>query len=288
MPYSSDDAKLPSTSSGKTSPRKLLAARDLRPKKKFGQNFLMDAAAARRIAELCVTQRDDLVVEVGPGTGSLTQALLAVGGRVIAVEIDTELVGVLRGRADLAAAAFIEADALVFDFEQAAQGRRWCASGNLPYNIATPLILRWLESPAPPERIVVMVQREVAERFTAAPATPAYGSLSIAVQYAMHVRPAFTLGPQAFHPKPKVDSAVVVMERREHPAVTVRDRALFLKVVRAAFAYRRKTLANSLSLALGIERPRTQLALTHLGYDMEIRGEQLDMEAFGVLADTLV
>ena len=103
----------------------------------------------------------------------------------------------------------------------------------------------------------------------------------------MRVRRAFTLRPEAFHPKPKIDSAVVVMERRSQPAVAVRDPALFLKVVRAAFAYRRKTLANSLSLALGIERPRTQLALTHLGYDTETRGEALDMEAFGALAGHL-
>jgi 16S rRNA (adenine1518-N6/adenine1519-N6)-dimethyltransferase len=268
-------------------PRILLAAHDLRPKKKFGQNFLMDDAAARRIAQLYAPRAANLIVEVGPGTGSLTQALLATGARVIAVEIDPQLVGVLRERIDLREAQIVEADALTFDFEAAVRGSAWCAGGNLPYNIATPLILRWVESLAPPERIVVMVQREVADRFTAKPSTPAYGSLTIAVQYSMRVRRAFTLRPGAFHPKPNVESAVVVMERREQPGVAVRDPAFFLKVVRAAFAYRRKTLANSLALALGIERPRTQLALTHLGYDTETRGEQLDLDAFGALADIL-
>jgi 16S rRNA (adenine1518-N6/adenine1519-N6)-dimethyltransferase len=134
----------------------------------------------------------------------------------------------------------------------------------------------------------VMVQRDVADRFIAKPSTPAYGSLSIAVNYAMLVRRAFTLKPEAFFPKPGVDSAVAVMERRAEPAVIVRDRLFFGKVVRAAFAYRRKTLANSLSLALGIERSRTQESLARLGYDTEIRGEQLDLDAFGALADDLV
>lgn len=286
MPDTSDDAISSSTSSS-NSARALLGAHDLRPKKKFGQNFLMDAGAARRIAELCAPAPGDLVIETGPGTGSLTRALLAARARVLAVEIDPDLVGVLRARTDLQDARIVQADALAFDFEAAAAGEPWCAGGNLPYNIATPLIMRWVESPSPPQRIVVMVQREVADRFTAQPGTPAYGSLSVAVQYMMRPRRAFILRPSAFHPRPKIDSAVVVMERREQPAVAVRDRAFFLKVVRAAFAYRRKTLANSLTLALGIERARTQTALTSLGYDTETRGERLDLDAFGALADAL-
>jgi 16S rRNA (adenine1518-N6/adenine1519-N6)-dimethyltransferase len=247
----------------------------------------MDAAAARRIARLCVSETCERVFEVGPGTGALTQALTALHASVTAVEIDPELVAVLRARTDLANATIVQADALEFDFDTATRGTSWCAGGNLPYNIATPLILRWLELETPPERIVVMVQRDVADRFIAKPSTPAYGSLTLAVNYLMRVQRAFTLGPGAFHPKPKVDSAVVVMERRPEPAVIVRDRTFFLKVVRAAFAYRRKTLANSLLLALSIERARTQTSLARLGYDTEIRGEQLDLQAFGALADDL-
>jgi 16S rRNA (adenine1518-N6/adenine1519-N6)-dimethyltransferase len=286
MPDSSDDATSSSISSN-NSARALLAAHDLRPKKRFGQNFLTDGGAARRIAELCVLNEGDLVVEVGPGTGTLTKALLTARARVLAIEIDPDLVVVLRGREDLRAASIVEADALSFDFQAAANGAPWCAGGNLPYNIATPLILRWIESSMPPERIVATVQREVADRLLAAPGTPAYGSLTVAVRFMMRARRALALRPQAFHPRPKIDSTVVVMDRREQPAVAVRDRAYFLKVVRAAFAYRRKTLANSLTLALGIERARTQLVLTRLGYDTEIRGEQLDLDAFGALADAL-
>jgi 16S rRNA (adenine1518-N6/adenine1519-N6)-dimethyltransferase len=132
-----------------------------------------------------------------------------------------------------------------------------------------------------------MVQRDVADRFMAHPATPAYGSLSVVVQFAMRVRRAFTLGPNAFWPRPKVDSAVVVMERRDEPAVVCRNRDTFFRVVRGAFAYRRKTLSNSLALALGIPRERAQAALSQLGLDSEIRGEQLDLAAFAALADRL-
>jgi 16S rRNA (adenine1518-N6/adenine1519-N6)-dimethyltransferase len=296
MPFSSDDAKSPSTSSThepplaaeRTHPRALLAQHGLRPKKRLGQHFLMDAGVAARIAALCVQHPGDRVIEIGAGTGALTVALLAAHGDVSAVEIDADLVKVLRSRPELQAANIVQADAMELDTDALTQGEAWCAAGNLPYNIATPLITGWLELARPPQRIVVMVQKDVADRFTAKPSTPAYGSLTIAVNYTMLVRRAFTLKPEAFFPKPGVQSAVVVMERRAEPAVTVRDRLFFGKVVRAAFAYRRKTLANSIALALGIERSRTQESLARLGYDTEIRGEQLDLDAFGALADDLV
>ncbi len=268
--------------------RSLLNARGLRAKKRFGQNFLMDGGAVLRIARLCVPEEEKLpVFEVGAGTGALTQALLSLGAQVTALEIDTDLLGLLQEREELAGASIVHADALTFDFDAATDGRPWCAAGNLPYNIATPLILRWLELQNPPQRIVAMIQKDVADRFVAKPATAAYGSLTIAVNYTTHVRRAFTLGPNAFHPRPKVESTVVVLERRPSPAVRVSDPTFFLKVVRAAFAYRRKTLANSLALALGIERARTHEVLTGLGYDTEIRGEQLDLDAFGTIADRL-
>jgi 16S rRNA (adenine1518-N6/adenine1519-N6)-dimethyltransferase len=248
----------------------------------------MDAGVAARIAALCVDAPGERVIEIGAGTGALTQALLGVQADVTAVEIDADLVAILQARPELAGAAIVQADAMELDTQTLTQGEPWCAAGNLPYNIATPLIAGWLELAMPPKRIVVMVQRDVADRFIAKPSTAAYGSLTVAVNYWMHVRRAFTLKPDAFFPKPGVDSAVVVMERRSEPAVAVRDRLFFGKVVRAAFAYRRKTLANSIALALGIERSRTQESLVRLGYDTEIRGEQLDLDAFGALADDLV
>jgi len=225
-------------------------------------------------------------VEVGPGTGILTQALLAAGATITAVEIDPMMVRILEGRDDLRGVRLELADGLTFDYD-ATVVQPWCACGNLPYNVATPLVLRWLGLAIPPARIVVMVQRDVADRFTARPGTPAYGSLTLAIRYDMEVRRAFVLGPSAFYPRPRVDSAVVVMERRLCPAAPTRDRAFLLQVVRAAFAYRRKTLANSLSLALGIERAATQDALRALGLDTEIRAEHLELDAFAAIADRL-
>ncbi|MBD5634051.1 MAG: ribosomal RNA small subunit methyltransferase A, partial [Candidatus Eremiobacteraeota bacterium] len=251
----------------------------MRPKKHFGQNFLMDGGAISRIAALCVSRAGERVVEIGAGTGALTKALLERGAVVTALEIDPDLIGILRGRDDLADANVVEADALEFDYAAASGDSAWCAAGNLPYNIATSLVLKWLALESPPERIVAMLQRDVADRLIARPSTPQYGSLTLFVNYAVHVRREFVLRPSVFYPQPKVESAVVVMERRAQPAVAVRDRDFFLQVVRGAFAYRRKTLANSLSLALGIERTRTQSALASLQIDTEIRAEQLDLGA---------
>jgi 16S rRNA (adenine1518-N6/adenine1519-N6)-dimethyltransferase len=265
----------------------LLAAHGLRPKKRLGQNFLMDGGAAKRIAVACVSGTTSRVIEIGAGTGALTLALLACGATVTALEIDPDLIGILKEREDLAPARIVQADAMRFDFDGETGDEAWVAAGNLPYNIATGLIASWLEVRNPPERIVAMVQRDVADRLTAKPSTPQYGSLSLLAQYWTKPTRAFTLGPNVFYPKPGVESAVVILERRTEPAVSVRDRALFLQVVRAAFAYRRKTLANSLSLALGIERARTQSALARSNIDTEIRAEQLDLGAFAALADEL-
>jgi 16S rRNA (adenine1518-N6/adenine1519-N6)-dimethyltransferase len=216
----------------------------------------------------------------------LTEALIEAGAAVCAIEIDPEMTRILAGRPELTGVRIVEADALAFDYEAVAADR-WCACGNLPYNIATPLLARWLQLTRPPERIVAMVQRDVAERFTARPGTKPYGSLTVLANLSARVRRAFVLPPSAFYPRPKVDSAVVVMERLAEPPVHFRDRAFLLQVVRAAFAYRRKTLANSLALALGIDRARTQRSLAGLGLEAETRGEQLDLGAFARLADDL-
>ena len=265
----------------------MLNERGLRPKKRFGQNFMMDGGVSKKIAALSLSEPPVRVIEVGAGTGALTHALLATGSDVTALEIDPDLVEILNERDDLRGARIIFGDALEFDFDAETAGAPWIATGNLPYNVATPLILRFFELANPPERIVAMIQKDVAERFTAAPGTPQYGSLTLFVNFHASVRRALTLGPQSFYPRPGVDSSVVVLERRKTPPIDVRDRAFFLQVVRAAFAYRRKTLANSLLLALEIEREKTQRALALLGIDTEIRAEQLDLGSLGALADQL-
>src|SRR6185312_8599608 len=169
--------------------------------------------------------------EIGAGTGTLTQALLAEGAGVTAIEIDPELVALLRSRDELQAAHVVEADALEFDYTSYANAGPWLVAGNLPYNVATPLILRFCEMEDGPQSLTVMIQKDVAERLAAKPGTAAYGSLTVAVGYAMHVRREFTLGPGSFYPPPKVHSTVVRMERREQLPVHPRDLALFWKVV---------------------------------------------------------
>jgi 16S rRNA (adenine1518-N6/adenine1519-N6)-dimethyltransferase len=268
-------------------PRLLLAARGLRPKKSLGQNFLMDGGTAGRIARLAVDEPDQRILEVGAGTGALTAALLANGARVTAIDIDANLVAIVRERADLAGVEIALADALTFDYERYAAGEPWRVAGNLPYNIATPLLVRLAQLASPPDRIVAMIQRDVADRLTAAPGTSSYGSLTVAIGLTMRVERAFTVNAAQFYPRPNVVSAVVVLHRREVPAAEVRDRARFEQVVRAAFAYRRKTLVNSLTLALGIPRERIVSAMKTLDLDAEIRGETLDLRTFAALTEAL-
>jgi len=270
-------------------PKALLAAWGLHPKKRYGQNFLMDSGSARRIARLALEGAPAPVraLEIGAGTGALTLALLDEGADVTALEIDPELIALLRARRELDKARIVEADALNFDYAAYGGDTAWIVAGNLPYNIATPLMLGLIEMERGPASLTVMIQKDVANRLAAKPGTPAYGSLSIAVQYAMVVERAFTLGPRAFYPAPKIDSTVVRLLRRETPAVHPRDVSLFRKVVRAAFAYRRKTLANSLMLALGIERATIARAIAASALPPECRGEQLDLHAFSRLADAM-
>jgi len=272
-------------------PRALLEQLGYRPKKRLAQHFLMDAGAAARIArQICESPpatEDFRVLEIGAGTGQLTAALLERCKTVAAIEIDPDMIAALHSQPALSGATILQADALTFDYAGYAAGGRWRVAGNLPYNIATPLIMQWVEMPGGPEMIVAMVQKDVADRFAARPGTRAYGSLSVAVQYATSVERLFTLRPSSFYPRPKVSSTVVRLRRLPQRAVNVRDEGWFLQVVRAAFAYRRKTLANSLSLALGLKRNDVAQALEQLGIQTEIRGEEFGLDDFARLADRL-
>jgi 16S rRNA (adenine1518-N6/adenine1519-N6)-dimethyltransferase len=230
---------------------------------------------------------DARMLEIGAGTGALTLALLEQGADLTAIEIDPDLVTLLAARSDLARANIVHADALTFDYQRWSAGHRWHVAGNLPYNVATAVMLRLIEMEAGADSLTVMLQKDVAERFGAAPGTPAYGSLSVAAQYAMHVQPALTLAPGSFFPPPKVQSRVIRLVRREQPLVAPRDPAMFWKVVRGAFAYRRKTLANSLTLALHLDRAQIARALKKSNLSPELRGERLDLGDFARLADAL-
>lgn len=267
--------------------RALLGARGLRPKKSLGQNFLMDAGTAARIARLAFAAPGNRVLEIGAGTGSLTAALLEAGADLLAFDLDDALVDLLRSRPELARARIEHADALTFDYAGYAGTQPWYVAGNLPYNIATPLLIRLAQLERPPERVTAMIQKDVADRLLARPNTAAYGSLTVALALTMRVERAFNVSPGQFYPRPKVVSSVVVLHRLEEPPVALGDRQRFEQVVRGAFAYRRKTLANSLSLALDVPRDRIAGALHALDLDADIRGEALDLPTFAALADAL-
>jgi 16S rRNA (adenine1518-N6/adenine1519-N6)-dimethyltransferase len=253
----------------------------------LGQHFLANTGTALRIGRLALDAPGDRVIEIGAGTGVLTSALVELGADLTAFDIDSDMIAVLGSRDDLGAARIVQADALEFDYTAWAGDTRWNAAGNLPYNIATPLMLLLADLPNPPQRIVAMIQKDVADRLTAKPGSASYGSLTVAIGFRMSVERAFIVGPGQFFPRPNVDSAVVVLRRHVTPPVTVSDPAFFESVVRGAFAYRRKTLANSLSLALELPRERIADALRRLNLHPEIRGEVLDLAAFAALADAL-
>jgi 16S rRNA (adenine1518-N6/adenine1519-N6)-dimethyltransferase len=270
-----------------SNPRVLLAAHGLRPKKSLGQNFLMDAGTSARIARLAVDAPGDRVLEVGAGTGSLTAALHAAGADLTAFDLDDNLVDVLRAREDLPGVRIEHGDAFAYDYASYAGSAPWRVAGNLPYNIATPLLIALAQMERPPERIVAMIQKDVADRLLAKPGTAAYGSLTVALAVTMRVERAFNVAPGQFFPRPKVVSSVVVLHRLPAPLVPPPDRRRFEQVVRGAFAYRRKTLANSLALALELPRERIAAALLALDLDADIRGEALDLQTFAALADAL-
>lgn len=268
-------------------PRALLGARGLRPKKSLGQNFLVDPNTSGRIARLAVDAPGDRILEVGAGTGSLTAALLGLGAELTVFDLDDSLVEILREREDLAAARIEHADALAFDYAAYAGAAPWRVAGNLPYNIATPLMIGLVQMEHPPDRIVAMIQKDVADRLLAKPGTAAYGSLTVAISLQFRVERAFNVSPGQFFPRPNVMSSVIVLHRLDAPVVPVRDRKRFEQVVRGAFAYRRKTVANSLSLALELPRERIERALSALELDADVRGETLDLRTFAALTDAL-
>ena len=247
----------------------------------------MDGGTATRIARLAVDAPGDRVLEIGAGTGALTAALLRLGAQVTAFDIDPDMVAVLASRPDLAGADVRAGDALTFDYARWAGDREWRAAGNLPYNVGTPLLVRLATLARPPERVVAMIQKDVADRLLARPGTAQYGSLTVAIALTMRVERALSVPPGAFSPRPGVVSSVVVLHRLDEPAAAVADRAWFEQVVRGAFAYRRKTLANSLALALDVPRERVAAAIDSVALDPDIRGEELDLRSFAALADTL-
>jgi 16S rRNA (adenine1518-N6/adenine1519-N6)-dimethyltransferase len=256
----------------------LLAAHELRPSRALGQNFVADANTVRRIARLAGVGPGDHVVEIGAGLGSLTLALAETGASVVAVETDRFLVPVLREVVDDAGVRVVEGDARTLDWPSLlAGGDRWALVANLPYNVATPLVVDLLEDVPAIDRMLVMVQREVGERLAAGAGDDAYGAVSVKVGYWATATVVGRVPPTVFVPQPRVESALVRIDRRSPPDLGVDYETLFA-VVRAGFAHRRKMLRRALA---GVVPPS---AFAAAGVPPEARAEELDLAAWGRLA----
>lgn len=258
----------------------------LRADKKLGQNFLIDEQIVRQIVEAAELTSRDTVLEVGPGIGTLTQGLAESGAKVVAVELDKRLLPVLDTTLEgYDNVRIVSGDILQVDImrEVAADSFKVCA--NLPYYITTPIIFALLEKRLPMERLVAMVQKEVALRMAAQPGGKDYGALSVAIQYYTEPEIAFIVPPASFIPAPAVDSAVIVCKRRSAPPVEVCDEALFFRVVKAAFSLRRKMLSNSLK-NMGISGERCAKWLELAGIDGKRRAETLSLADFAALTNS--
>lgn len=246
-------------------------------RKRFGQHFLVDRHYVRRIVEAVDPQPDDRLVEIGPGLGALTRPLLDRVRHLTAVEIDRDLAAALRREFTPQRLTVCEQDALAFDF--AALGDRLRVIGNLPYNISSPLLFRLAAARGALRDLHLMLQKEVVERMAAAPATPAYGRLSVMLQYRFEVEPLFGVPAGAFRPPPKVESTVVRLRPVHTPAVAAVDESIFAEVVTRAFGQRRKTVRNALKGFVSED------ILRALGIAGGARGEVLSIAAFVAIAN---
>lgn len=268
---------------------------NFRTRKSLGQNFLADGNIVRKIAAAAQIAAEDLVVEIGPGLGTLTRELAANAQRVVCVEVDEALLPILRETLDdLDNVSLIHGDAMKVDFDHivasASDGlwghgaKKYKLAANLPYYITTPLLMRLLTEKFNLDLLVIMIQLEVAARLTASPGNKDYGALSVAVQYYTVPEQVFRVPASVFIPRPEVDSAVVRLTKREKPAVSVPDEKLFFKLVKGAFGQRRKTLLNALSGAgLGLNKGVWEEVLRNAGIDPGRRGETLSLEEFAAL-----
>lgn len=278
-----------------TRTKEILAKYDLKAKKSLGQNFIIDTNILRNIVDAGDVDKETTVIEIGPGIGALTEQIAKVAKEVIAFEIDDRLLPVLDDTlSPYDNITIIHQDILQVDFEQFAKDyltetSRLVVIANLPYYITTPITMALLESKLPVETMVLMMQKEVASRLEAKPSTKAYGSLSIALQYYTEVEVAFTVPRTVFMPQPNVESAIIRLDVRDEPAVQVEDETLFMKLVRASFQQRRKTIWNNLRKSLEIKGQEEDLreAFIQSGINPSRRGESLSIQEFAQLADAI-
>ena len=263
-------------------------------RKKYGQNFLIDESVLEGIIDTAEITKDDFVLEIGPGIGTLTQYLATYAGRVCAVEIDRALLPILEDTlSGWDNVTVLNADILKTDIRAIAEkengGNPLKVCANLPYYITTPILMGLFESGAPFSQLTVMVQKEVAERMIAEPGSKTYGALSLAVRYYTDPEISFIVEPESFMPRPKVESAIVHMKRHSSPPVDVKDEKMLFDVIRASFNERRKTLQNGIANYAGFSYSKEQVgeALDKCGLERTVRGEKLSLEEFARLADVL-
>ena len=263
--------------------------------KRFGQNFLIEAHVLEKIVSAAGITKDDCVLEIGPGIGTMTQYLAESAGQVIAVEIDTNLLPILADTLkDYSNVKVINQDILKVDINELVKeynnGRPIKVVANLPYYITTPIIMGLFESNVPIDNITVMVQKEVADRMQVGPGSKDYGALSLAVQYYASPYIVANVPPNCFIPRPNVGSAVIRLTRYQEPPVQVKDPKLMFKLIRASFNQRRKTLQNGLNNSPEISFSKEEItkAIESLGVSPSVRGEALSLEQFAQLANYFV
>ena len=262
--------------------------------KKFGQNFLIDSHVLERITEAAQLNSQDCVIEIGPGLGAMTQYLAKSAGRVIAVEIDRELIPILEETlSGLSNVEILNADIMKVDLrrliEEKNGGRPVKVVANLPYYITTPIIMRLLEEKLPLQSITIMVQKEVAQRMQAGPGSKDYGALSLAVQFYAKAQIVANVPPNCFIPRPNVDSSVIRLMLYDEPPVSAQDEKKMFSIIRASFNQRRKMLINSLHNApeLAADKEAVRTALLSMGISEKARGEELTLTQFARLSDLL-
>ena len=265
----------------------------LTAQKRYGQNFLIDANILEKIVASAGITKEDTVLEIGPGIGTLTQYLAEAAKQVICVEIDKNMIPVLEYTlADFDNVTVINQDILKADIVQILKENGAASAkvvANLPYYITTPIIMELLEKDAPIESITVMIQKEVAERMQTGPGSKDYGALSLAVAFYSNAEVKMTVSPNCFIPRPNVDSAVIRLDKLKEPAVKVNNKSEMFRIIKGAFEQRRKTLTNALShsSAYKTDKKNIENALLEMGKNINIRGEELTLEEFARLSDIL-
>lgn len=270
----------------------VLQKTNFRFKKQFGQNFLIDSSVLKNILDYSEINKEDLVLEIGPGIGTLTEALCEKAGFVIAIEIDDHLIPILKDNlSEMKNFSLLHGDALKVDFQKLLSEHPEFSSvkvvANLPYYITTPILMSLLEKKLPFRSITVMVQKEVALRMKAAPGTKDYGALSLAVQYYSIPEIVQEVPPHCFIPRPNVSSTVIHLQLHKKAPVSAKDPALLFKTVKFSFMQRRKTLVNALSSGFHLDKKRLQDMLGSLSYPENVRGETLSLEDFALISDAI-